>query len=170
MNWYWIDRFTVFESGKRAKAVKAITRAEGHLRSHFPYHALAPASLIIEGLAQTAGLTVNEATHFQKKVVLGKIPSLKFYQTEIVPGDVLTYEAVLEYINPEGSSALVSVHRGDELIAEGKLFFAHLGADFAQQEQFAEGDLEDSSILRRKEPDFSQNRGGNTTFSLPLES
>lgn len=143
MNWYWIDRFIRFESGKRATAVKAITRAEGHLRSHFPFHALAPASLIIEGLAQTAGLTVNEATQFKKKVVLGKIPKLMFYQTEIVPGDVLTYDAVIDYINEEGSMATVTVWRGEELIAEGELIFAHLGAGFAQKNQFAEGDLED---------------------------
>lgn len=143
MNWYWIDRFTRFESGKGATAIKAITRAEGHLRSHFPFHAIAPASLIIEGLAQTAGLTVNEATGFKKKVVLGKIPKLTFYETEIVPGDVLTYDAVIDYINEEGSMATVSVRRGDVLIAEGELVFAHLGAGFAQKDQFAEGDLED---------------------------
>lgn len=143
MNWYWIDRFIRFESGKRATAIKAITRAEGHLRAHFPFHAIAPASLIIEGLAQTAGLTVNEATQFKKKVVLGKIPKLTFFETEIVPGDILTYDAVIDYINEEGSMATVSVRRGDELIAEGELIFAHLGAGFAQKNQFAEGDLED---------------------------
>ena len=125
MNWYWLDRFTLFESGKRAKAVKTITRAEGHLRDHFRFHPVAPGSLIIEGLAQTAGLMFNEATRFQKKIVLGKIPRLTFYDTEIVPGDVLEYEA-------EGT-----------LIAEGALIFAHLGSDFASQKQFAEGDLED---------------------------
>lgn len=143
MYWYWIDRFTRFESGKGASAVKAITRAEEHLREHFPFHAIAPASLIIEGLAQTAGLTINEATRFKKKVVLGKIPNLTFYQTEIVPGDVLNYDVVLDYVNDEGSMASVSVRRGEELIAEGVLVFAHLGRDFAQQDQFAEGDLED---------------------------
>ncbi len=143
MYWYWIDRFTVFESGKRAVAVKAITRAEDHLRAHFPFHAVAPASLIIEGLAQTAGLTINESTHYEKKVVLGKIPNIKFYQTEIVPGDVLTYEASIDSIDENGSMASVLVRRGDELIAEGELIFAHLGAEFAQKDQFAKGDLED---------------------------
>ena len=143
MNWYWLDRFTVFESGRRAKAVKTITRAEGHLRDHFRFHPIAPASLIIEGLAQTAGLMFNEATLFKKKIVLGKIPRLTFFDTEIVPGDVLEYEAVADYINEEGSMATVSVRRGDNLIAEGSLIFAHLGSDFESRKQFAEGDLED---------------------------
>ncbi|MDO5308544.1 MAG: beta-hydroxyacyl-ACP dehydratase [Planctomycetia bacterium] len=143
MNWYWIDRFTLFESGKRAHAVKTITRAESHLRDHFRFHPIAPASLIIEGLAQTAGLMINEATKFDKKVVLGKIPSLTFYDTEIVPGDVLTYEATADYINDEGSMATVAVKRNEELVAEGVLVFAHLGSDFNSKRQFAEGDLED---------------------------
>lgn len=143
MNWYWIDRFTLFESGKRASAIKVISRAESHLRDHFPFHAIAPASLLIEGLAQTAGLTINEATHFKKKVVLGKIPRLTFYQTEIVPGDVITFEAFVDYINEEGSMATVSMYRGKELIADGVLIFAHLGMDFVQKNQFADGDLED---------------------------
>lgn len=143
MNWYWIDRFTLFESHKRARAVKTVTRSEGHLRDHFRFHPVAPASLIIEGLAQTAGLMINEATHFEKKVVLGKIPSVVFYVTEIEPGDVLTYDAVADYINEEGSMATVSVHRNDELVAEGVLVFAHLGAEFDSKQQFAEGDLQD---------------------------
>lgn len=143
MNWYWIDRFTKFESGKSATAVKVITRAEGHLRAHFPFHAVAPASLIIEGLAQAAGLTVNEATRFEKKVVLGKIPQLTFYQTEIVPGDVLFYIVNIDHIDEQGSMASVKVKRGEELIAEGVLVFAHLGKDYEQQDQFTEGDLED---------------------------
>ena len=143
MNWYWIDRFTLFESGKRAQAVKAITRSEGHLRDHFRFHPIAPASLIIEGLAQTAGLMINEATRFEKKVVLGKIPNLTFSVTEIVPGDVLTYDAVVDFINEDASQAQVSVHRGEELVAKGVLFFAHLGSQFDSKKQFAEGDLQD---------------------------
>ena len=143
MNWYWIDRFTLFESHKRARAVKCVTRSEEHLRDHFRFHAIAPGSLIIEGLAQTAGLLINESTNFEKKVVLGKIPKITFYQTEIVPGDVLTYDAVVDYINDEGSMATVAVHRGEELIAEGVLIFAHLGAQFSTKKHFADGDLQD---------------------------
>lgn len=143
MNWFWIDRFTLFESHKRARAIKTITRSEEHLREHFRYHPLEPTSLIIEGLAQTAGLLINEATGFKKKVVLGKIPRVTFNITEIAPGDVLAYEAVADYINEEGSMATVSVHRGEELVAEGVLVFAHLGSEFSGKKQFEEGVLQD---------------------------
>ena len=36
MRWYWIDRFTEFESGRTATAVKNVSLAEEHLHDHFP--------------------------------------------------------------------------------------------------------------------------------------
>ena len=73
MRWYWIDRFTEFESGRRAKAVKNITLAEDHLHDHFPGYPIMPNSLVIEGMAQTGGLLVCESTGFREKVVLAKL-------------------------------------------------------------------------------------------------
>ncbi len=143
MHWYWIDRFTIFESGTRAQAIKAISRGEDHLSDHFHYHPVMPASLMIEGLAQTAGLLIHETHHFQKKVVLGKIPKFHIYNTELVPGDTLIYDASIEYIADDGSMASVQVHRKDELIADGTLVFAHLGQGFMNKKLFNEGELED---------------------------
>ena len=36
MRWFWIDRYTEFEAGVQATAVKAVTLAEEHLHDHFP--------------------------------------------------------------------------------------------------------------------------------------
>lgn len=143
MNWYWIDRFTVFESGKRAQAIKTISRSEDHLRDHFKFHSVMPLSLIIEGVAQTAGLLIHETHNLEKKIVLGKIPKLECYDTEIIPGDLLVYDAVIEYIRDEGSMAAVTIHRDGKLLGEGSIVFAHLGADFTGKPLFADGELED---------------------------
>lgn len=143
MNWYWIDRFTVFESGKRAQAIKAISRSEDHLRDHFNFHPLMPFSLVIEGVAQTAGLLIHETHHLEKKVVLGKIPNITLNDTEIVPGDKLVYDAQIEYIREEGSMAAVEIYRNDTLLGKGSIVFAHLGADFTDKPLFADGELED---------------------------
>ena len=56
MRWIWIDRFESFQSGKSAVAVKAVTAAEEHLHDLYPGFPVFPASLIIEGMAQTAGI------------------------------------------------------------------------------------------------------------------
>lgn len=142
MRWFWIDRFTVFESRKRAEAVKAISLAEDHLHDHFPHHPVMPGSLIVEGLAQVAGLLACEATGYKAKVVLAKIPKMVFHITEAVPGDVLRYCAELDTIREDGAFAHVAAYRGAEIMAEGEFVFAHL-ADFAfgKTTLFGDGDL-----------------------------
>lgn len=143
MHWYWIDRFTVFESGKRAQAIKNVSRAEEYAPDHFLYHSVMPASLIIEGLAQTAGLLVHEAKNYEKKVVLGKIARFTFSDVEQVPGDTLIYDAVVDYIHDEGSMLSVTVHKNGKQIAEGALIFAHLGEEFNGRPLYGEDDLFD---------------------------
>ena len=143
MNWFWMDRYTVFESGKRAQAIKAITRAEEHLAHHFPFHPVMPVSLVIEGMAQASGLLIHESQNFEKKIVLGKIPRFSFTDVELVPGDLLAYNVEVDYIREEGSMVSVSVVKDGKQIAEGTIVFAHLGSDFANQPLYGDEDLDD---------------------------
>lgn len=143
MNWCWIDRYEEFVSGTRARSVKVITRAEEHLRDLYPFHPVMPMSLMIEGLAQTAGLLIHEAKGFQKKVILGKIPVLKLTTTEQIPGDVLYYNVSVDYIHEEGSMVSVSVVKDNQQIGTGTLVFAHLGEGFESKELYGPGDLKE---------------------------
>ncbi|MCH8031309.1 MAG: beta-hydroxyacyl-ACP dehydratase, partial [Bacteroidetes bacterium] len=59
MRWIWIDTFVAFETGKRASAVKNVTLAEDHLHDYIPGYPIMPPSLMIEGMAQTAGILVG---------------------------------------------------------------------------------------------------------------
>ncbi len=79
MRWIWIDKFLEFRSGQFARAIKNLTLAEEHLHDHFPGFPVMPASLIIEGLAQTGGILVGEAGGFAEKVILAKIPRAEFF-------------------------------------------------------------------------------------------
>ena len=128
MRWYWIDRFIEFESGRYAKAVKNISLAEEHLHDHFPGYPVMPASLIVEGMAQTAGLLVCEYSHFRFKVVLAKITRVVFH-SHVVPGDTLTYTAKVESIRDDGAMVTTTSHKGDALQAEAEIFFAHLDGE-----------------------------------------
>jgi 3-hydroxyacyl-[acyl-carrier-protein] dehydratase len=141
MHWYWIDKFTKFESQKQAEAIKAVTLAEDHLHDHFKYYPMMPGSLVIEGIAQTAGLLLYEAKGYKEKVVLAKIPKFVFHNVEIHAGDVLTYKTQLETFRDGGGVASVQAYRGEELLAEGELMFAHLGQAFSDQSLFADDDL-----------------------------
>ncbi|HHH76481.1 MAG TPA: beta-hydroxyacyl-ACP dehydratase, partial [Phycisphaerae bacterium] len=56
MRWIWIDRFIEFVPTVKATAVKNISLAEEHLHDHWSPWPVMPASLMIEGMAQTAGI------------------------------------------------------------------------------------------------------------------
>src|SRR5580765_8199351 len=103
MRWIWIDNFVEFDSGKSAVAGKNLSLAEDYFADHFPGYPIMPASLILEGLAQTGGILVGEANNFQEKVVLAKIVSAKF-QREFLAGEQLIYEVDLVHLRPEGAS------------------------------------------------------------------
>jgi len=153
MRWIWIDKFIEFESGKRAVAVKNVTLAEEHLHDHFPGFAVMPETLMIEAMAQTAGILVGEAKKFQEKVILAKIKKAVFFDY-VKPGDSIKLEAEIESITPEAASTTGKITvagpclhpappRGgihglearatnsDKLIAEIDLMFSHIDKNLA---------------------------------------
>ena len=125
MRWIWIDRFEEFESGRRAVAVKNVTLAEDYLHDHFPGYPVMPASLLIEGMAQTAGILVGEANNFSEKVILAKVKRAVFYSL-VTPGQQVRYEATLEQMS--GAAAMTSgrIFCGAELVGEVDMVFSHI--------------------------------------------
>lgn len=125
MRWFWIDRFTQFESGRTATAVKNVSLAEEHLHDHFPGAPVMPNTLVIEGIAQTGGLLVAEHGSFVQRVVLAKVAKARFH-FPAVPGDTLCYRTTIDDIHKDGAIVSGTSHMGARLQAEAQLFFAHL--------------------------------------------
>jgi 3-hydroxyacyl-[acyl-carrier-protein] dehydratase len=91
MRWIWIDKFTEFTSRQSATAVKNVSLAEEHLHDLYPAFPIVPHSLIIEGMAQTAGILVGEARNFEEKVILAKIGKATFHRL-VRPGETITLQ------------------------------------------------------------------------------
>jgi 3-hydroxyacyl-[acyl-carrier-protein] dehydratase len=125
MRWIWIDAFTEFVSGQRARAIKNVTLAEDHLHDHFPGYPVLPPSLMIEGMAQTAGILVGEARGFQEKVILAKVRNARF-DDYCVPGDQVAYEAVIESLDEAAASTIGTVFRNGHEIGSISLMFSHV--------------------------------------------
>jgi 3-hydroxyacyl-[acyl-carrier-protein] dehydratase len=109
MRWMWIDRVVEIEPRKRLVAVKNVSMAEEHLHDHFPAEPglpalpVMPASLILEGMAQTGGVLVGQAEEFRYKIVLGKVSKYEI-RREATPGCVLRYTATVLRMDEQGSS------------------------------------------------------------------
>ena len=141
MRWIWLDGFTAFESGVRARSVKNLSLAEDHFAQHFPGFPVMPASLIIEGLAQTGGILVGEKLDFKEKVVLGKVLRAKF-EREFLAGETLEYDAEVLMIRLEGSTVLGKVFCEGKCEAEVEIFFAHLGPSWSKSDAAPAGNEE----------------------------
>lgn len=130
MRWIWIDRFIEFESGRRATAVKNVSLAEEHLHDHWAAYPIMPASLMIEGMAQTAGILVGQARDFAEKVILAKITRAEFDDI-VVPGDRLTYQAQIDVLAPEAAATKGVVLCNDRPIGRIDLMFSHIDQNLA---------------------------------------
>ena len=137
MRWIWIDRILELERGTRCVAIKNISAAEEVLHDHFPANThrtalpLQPHSLVIEGMAQTAGILVGHANDFREKVILAKIGKAAFTCTA-GPGTTLRYIATIERLDESGASTQGTVERLDPTtgqatpMAEISLMFSHI--------------------------------------------
>lgn len=137
MRWLWIDRIVELERATRCVTVKNVSLAEEVLHDHFPAHGDRPAqpvlpnTLIIEGMAQTAGILVGHARDFHEKVILAKIGKATF-TAHALPGYTLRYTAMLERIDDSGAATHGTVERLDPAtgeampLAEIALMFSHI--------------------------------------------
>ena len=148
MRWIWIDKFIEFERGRRAVAVKNVTLAEEHLHDHFPGYPIHPPTLLVEGMAQTAGVLVGEAFDFREKVILAKVTRATFHR-HVLPGDQVRFEAVVEgEVRPEGASIAGRITCDGDLVAEIQMMFAHLDQSRAPQEVGEENFVFPEDFLR----------------------
>jgi 3-hydroxyacyl-[acyl-carrier-protein] dehydratase len=130
VRWIWIDKFTEFTSRKSATAVKNVSLAEEHLHDLYPAFPIVPHSLIVEGMAQTAGILVGEARNFEEKVILAKIGKATFHRL-VRPGETIEFAAKIDQLNEQGASISGTVKAGGELVADIELMFSHIDQNLA---------------------------------------
>src|SRR5256714_15000099 len=125
MRWIWIDKFVEFTPRASATAVKNVSLAEEHLHDLYPNFPIVPHGLLVEGMAQTAGILVGEARNFQEKVILAKIGRATFHRL-VRPGDTVHFNAKIDQLNEHGASISGTVTCGPDTGAEIELMFSHI--------------------------------------------
>ncbi len=94
-----VDRVLEIETGKRIKALKNVTINEPFFVGHFPHRPVMPGVLIIEAMAQAAGLLAFEAmgagTDDKSVIYFAGIDSARF-KRPVEPGDQLIRDVSIE--------------------------------------------------------------------------
>ena len=95
-----IDRVKEIEPGKRIVALKNVSANEPHFQGHFPGRPIMPGVLILEAMAQAAGILVFSAEGMAEKrdrllyYYVG-IDNARF-KKPVVPGDLLELDVTIE--------------------------------------------------------------------------
>lgn len=89
-----VDRIVEIEPGKRVVGIKNVTYNEPFFPGHFPGRPIMPGVLIVEAMAQTAGILVFNSLpqeDHRKMVFFLGIDNVRF-RKPVIPGDQLRME------------------------------------------------------------------------------
>ena len=89
-----VDRVTSFEPFTKISAYKNLTFNELFFQGHFPAKAVMPGVLIVEAMAQTAGILAYKSTDTSPKEALFYLAAVNEsrFKRKVIPGDRLTFD------------------------------------------------------------------------------
>ena len=122
-----VDRVLDWEAGKFVRGVKNVTINEPFFQGHFPAYPVMPGVLVIEAMAQVAGL-LTMLSDFARRdgsqlVLFAGIDEARF-KRQVVPGDTLLLEAYLERAVRGIGRFRTKATVDDEIVCEAKLLAA----------------------------------------------
>jgi UDP-3-O-[3-hydroxymyristoyl] N-acetylglucosamine deacetylase/3-hydroxyacyl-[acyl-carrier-protein] dehydratase len=119
-----VDRVIEFDPGQRAVAIKNVSVNEPFFLGHWPGQPIMPGVLIIEALAQAAGVLIGATVELppDRIVLIAAIDGVKL-RRPVVPGDQLRLEVSAQKIKSNAASVSGVARVGDSLVAEAKLRF-----------------------------------------------
>lgn len=86
-----VDRIIDITPNEKAKGIKNVTINEPFFQGHFPSNPVMPGVLIVEAMAQVAGVLAFKSGMEGKGVLFMSIEKVKF-RKPIVPGDQILFE------------------------------------------------------------------------------
>ncbi len=118
-----VDRVLSLEPRKRITALKNVTNSEEYFNGHFPERPVMPGVLIIESMAQAAGLALLvEEEHRGKIPFFTGIDKARF-RRPVVPGDQLQLEVELLRVKGNVCRAKGEALVDGKVAAEAELMF-----------------------------------------------
>ena len=93
-----VDRILEINPGSKAIGLKNVTVNEGFFQGHFPGYPIMPGVLIIEALAQVAGILAFHSEKTESKAVYFMSIERAKFRKPVVPGDQLRLDvSVLQH-------------------------------------------------------------------------
>ena len=124
-----VDRVVALTPHRRLTAIKNVSINEPFFQGHFPGHPVMPGVLVIEAMAQAAGVLVKLSQMHQTDrptvFYLAKVDNARFMQP-VVPGDRLDLEVVIVRTKRNMSQFRAEAKVDGKLVAEAELLCAQV--------------------------------------------
>lgn len=126
-----IDRVLEIEPGRRITAVKNVSVNEPFFRGHWPDRPIMPGVLILEALAQAAGIIIGGQFRREEHVaMLASMEEVKL-RRPVTPGDQLQLDVGRFRMRSRLIEASGVARVGEKVVAEARLRFALVPAECA---------------------------------------
>ncbi len=123
-----VDRVLDIDPGKRILAVKNVSANEPYFQGHWPEHPVMPGVLILEALAQAAGVMLaNHVDRPRKITMIAAIDEVKL-RRPVVPGDQLLLDVTCLRLKTTCARVKGIARVGDAIAAEAKIMFVMVDA------------------------------------------
>jgi UDP-3-O-[3-hydroxymyristoyl] N-acetylglucosamine deacetylase/3-hydroxyacyl-[acyl-carrier-protein] dehydratase len=119
-----VDRILELESGKRAVAIKNVTANEAFFQGHFPARPVMPGVLLVEAMAQVAGVIVLSNPELAGKLAFFmSVDAVKFRKV-VAPGDQVVMEVEITKARSRVAQAKGVCKVDGEIVCEAEMGFA----------------------------------------------
>ena len=89
----FVDKCTIIEPGKKGVSERFFSKDEYFFVGHFPNNPIVPGVIIVEAMAQTAGIVVSyKLKNYKEKSVLFMSVSKAKFRKPILPNDNICFE------------------------------------------------------------------------------
>lgn len=123
-----VDKIIELEPDKRAVGIKNVTVDEHFFIGHFPGRPVMPGVLIVEAMAQVAGvLMLNKKENVGKVAYFMSLDSAKFRKT-VIPGDQLRLEVEVVKLRSKTGQVHTRALVDGNIVSEADLMFALVDA------------------------------------------
>lgn len=120
----FVDKIIELEQDRWAVGIKNVTGNDYFFQGHFPDRPIMPGVLIIEAMAQVAGVLMLSKKENQGKLAyFMSIDNVKFRRT-VVPGDQLRLEVEVVRLKSRTGQVHTRALVGSKIVAEADLMFA----------------------------------------------